>query len=52
VFSDYLAETRREMEKAGDIKIYKDAMAKLEAGDASNSTEIPAAEGGTKTVNF
>ncbi|HEX8638072.1 MAG TPA: peptidylprolyl isomerase [Pyrinomonadaceae bacterium] len=48
VFSDYLAATRRKMETAGDIKIYKDALAKV---DTSN-TEEGITEGGMKTVNF
>ncbi len=30
VFSDYLAATRQKLEAAGDIKIYKDAIAKLD----------------------
>jgi len=30
IFSDYLASLRREMEAKGEIKIYKDALAKLE----------------------
>jgi hypothetical protein len=50
VFSDYLAETRREMEKAGDIKIYQDAMAKIDVPDTT-TTQVPV-EGGSKTVNF
>jgi peptidyl-prolyl cis-trans isomerase D len=50
VFSDYLAETRRKMETAGDIKIYQDAMAKIDVPD-NTTTQIPA-EGGLKTVNF
>jgi parvulin-like peptidyl-prolyl isomerase len=50
VFSDYLAETRREMEKAGNIKIYQDAMAKIDVPDTT-TTQVPA-EGGLKTVNF
>jgi peptidyl-prolyl cis-trans isomerase D len=35
VFSDYLASKRREMETKGDIKVYKDALAKVDAVDAS-----------------
>ena len=30
VFQDYLASTRLRLEQAGDIKIYKDAVAKLD----------------------
>lgn len=33
VFSDYLASTRQKMETAGSIKIYKDAVAKLDSED-------------------
>ncbi len=33
VFSDYLASRRQELETAGDIKIYKDALAKVDADD-------------------
>jgi peptidyl-prolyl cis-trans isomerase D len=47
VFTDYLAATRRKMETAGDVKIYKDALAKIESG-----TEENVSEGGTRTVNF
>lgn len=32
VFSDYLAATRQRMEKDGDIKIYQDAVAKIDSG--------------------
>ena len=35
VFSDYLAAKRREMETKGDIKIYKDALEKVDATDAT-----------------
>jgi hypothetical protein len=31
VFQDYLASTRARMEKAGDIRIYEDAVAKLDS---------------------
>ena len=31
VFTDYLAATRQRMEADGDIKIYEDAIAKLDA---------------------
>lgn len=47
VFSDYLAAMRSRMEKAGDIKIYKDAMAKIDTGAEDGITE-----GGLKTINF
>jgi hypothetical protein len=33
VFSDYLAAVRQRMEAAGQIKIYKDAVAKLDEAD-------------------
>lgn len=33
VFSDYLASTRQKLEAAGEIVIYKDAVAKLDAND-------------------
>lgn len=40
VFSDYLADLRRRFEEQGRIKIYKDAMAKLqEANDAEAPTQ-------------
>lgn len=48
VFADYLAATRRKMEVAGDIKIYKDALAKVDTA----SPEEGITEGGLKTVNF
>lgn len=38
VFSDYLASTRQRMESAGDIKVYQEAIAKLDA-----ETAIPGA---------
>jgi peptidyl-prolyl cis-trans isomerase D len=37
VFSDYLASARQRLETNGDIKIYNDAVAKLDAGDATSS---------------
>lgn len=37
VFSDWLTSVRREMEAKGDIKIYADALAKLDANTDSNS---------------
>lgn len=50
IFADYLAATRRKMETAGDIKIYQDAMAKIDTG---SSTEVGMpGDGGTKTINF
>jgi peptidyl-prolyl cis-trans isomerase D len=36
VFSDYLAATRQRMETNGDIKIYKEAVAKLDEGDSTS----------------
>lgn len=33
VFADYIAATRQKMETDGKIKIYKDAIAKLDEGD-------------------
>ena len=42
IFGDYLASARREMETKGDIKIYQDALAKL---DAANSED----EGGQQS---
>jgi peptidyl-prolyl cis-trans isomerase D len=39
VFTDYLASVRREMESKGDIKIYPDALAKLEAD--TGDTDVP-----------
>jgi len=42
VFSDYLAAVRRRMEAAGDIKIYKEALAKIDDGE----------DDGIKTINF
>ncbi len=37
VFSDYLASVRQRMEKAGEIKIYKDALAKVDAFGQQNA---------------
>ncbi len=37
VFSDYLAAVRQRMEKAGEIKIYKDALAKVDAFAQENA---------------
>lgn len=39
VFSDYLAAKRREMESSGSIKIYKDALAKLDETPADADAE-------------
>lgn len=36
VFSDYMAATRQRLETNGDIKIYNDAIAKLDASDLSS----------------
>jgi len=44
IFSDYLASKRREMEAKGDIKIYQDALAKIETdsdSDTPQSSQIP-----------
>lgn len=41
VFSDYLAAVRQRMEKAGEIKIYKDAIAKLDSQLQQNSPQQP-----------
>lgn len=44
VFGDYLGSVRREMEAKGNIKIYQDALAKLDATaetDAPQSPQIP-----------
>ena len=40
VFSDYLAATRQKMEAAGDIKIYEDAVAKLDEPELPMGEEI------------
>ncbi|MDM7923010.1 MAG: SurA N-terminal domain-containing protein [Pyrinomonadaceae bacterium] len=37
VFSEYLASTRRKMEAEGDIRIYDDVLAKIDAADAQNA---------------
>lgn len=37
VFSDYLAATRRRMEDEGQIKVYDDVLAKIDAADAQNA---------------
>lgn len=39
VFSDYLASRRRELETGGDIKIYKDALDKVDAADETATPE-------------
>jgi len=39
VFSDYLADVRRRMEAAGEIKIYKEALEKIDAADETQTTE-------------
>jgi hypothetical protein len=41
VFTEYLASVRREMESKGDIKIYQDALAKLDANSDSDSDTPP-----------
>ena len=35
LFSEYLAATRRKMDEAGQIRIYEDAVAKVDAVDAT-----------------
>jgi hypothetical protein len=42
VFSDYVGSLRREMEAKGDIKIYQDALAKL---DEVSDTQTPQNQG-------
>ena len=44
-FSDYLAATRQRLEADGDIKVYKDAIAKL---DAQDERDAPAGGAGDK----
>ncbi len=41
VFSDYLASKRHEMETKGDIKIYQDALAKLETDSDTETPQSP-----------
>jgi peptidyl-prolyl cis-trans isomerase D len=41
VFSDYLASKRHEMEAKGDIKIYQDALAKLETDSDTETPQSP-----------
>ncbi len=41
VFSDFLASRKLAMEKKGDIKIYKDAIAKLDKANQENQPQIP-----------
>ncbi len=41
VFNEYLSETRRRMEAAGDIEIYDDVLAKLDAADAPPTPPAP-----------
>ncbi|PYS98182.1 MAG: hypothetical protein DMF63_17345, partial [Acidobacteria bacterium] len=40
VFQDYLASTRQKMEADGNIKVYKDAVAKIDEGDASGDLDL------------
>ncbi len=44
VFSDYVSSLRREMEARGDIKIYQDALAKLDEV-SDTDTETPQNQG-------
>lgn len=39
IFSDYIAETRQKMETAGQIKVYKDVVEKIDAADKTAETE-------------
>lgn len=41
VFGDYLAAVRQKMEQSGDIKIYSDAIAKLDAESPSEMPQFP-----------
>ncbi|HEY0657545.1 MAG TPA: peptidylprolyl isomerase, partial [Pyrinomonadaceae bacterium] len=50
VFSEYIASTRQKMETAGDIKIYKEVLAKLD-GENGVPTET-VGEDGIKTINY
>jgi len=50
VFSEYLTATRQKMEKAGDIKIYNEVLAKLDP-EKENSTET-VGEDGIRTINY
>ncbi len=49
IFTDYLAATRRAMESKGDIKIYPDALAKLDKADDSDA-DAPAAPNGSQSL--
>jgi peptidyl-prolyl cis-trans isomerase D len=40
VFSDYIAETRQKMEAAGQIKVYKEVIDKIDAADKTTETEL------------
>ena len=41
VFSDYLAAVRQRMEQSGDIKIYNDVIAKLDADSKDDTPDFP-----------
>ena len=41
VFSDYLASTRQKLETAGSIKIYEDALAKVDAPPVGLPAGLP-----------
>jgi parvulin-like peptidyl-prolyl isomerase len=41
VFSEYLEQTRQRMETNGEIKIYPDVLAKLDAADAPAVPPVP-----------
>lgn len=40
-FSDYVSSTRVRMENDGSIKIYQDAVAKIDAADAATAADLP-----------
>ena len=41
VFSDYLASTKQRMETAGQITIYNDVVAKIDANDVATPSALP-----------
>jgi peptidyl-prolyl cis-trans isomerase D len=41
IFSDYLADARRRMETNGQIKVYEDALKRIDEESAANEPEIP-----------
>jgi len=52
VFSEYLGSIRQNMEKAGNIKIYKDVLAKIDGGGEEGASGESVAEDGTKTITY